>query len=95
MVVRTTYCVSAKLFAFTGGDPFEKGSPPDHHPKTFADLGHGVVGYECTEILFLLIVRTTEMRRLMGPCFPTGGLVCTWSFEFFVVCSVICVFTLS
>ena len=78
---------TAILFVFTGGAPFEKGAPPDPHPKTFDNLGHGVIVYNCAEILSLLIVRTTEMRRLMGPCFPTGGSVCAWSFGIYSVCS--------
>ena len=77
---------TAILFICTGGDPFEKGSPPDPHPKTFDNLGCDVIVYYCTEILYLLAIRTTEVRRLMGPCFPTGGLVCAWLFESFGVC---------
>ena len=42
---------TAILFAFSGGDPFEKGSPPDPHPKTFDNLGHGVIVYNFTEII--------------------------------------------
>ena len=38
--------------------------------------------YLRVDILFVLIVRTTAMRRLMGPRSPTGGLVCTWLFDF-------------
>ena len=64
---------TAILIVFSGGDPFEKGSPPDPHPKTFDNLGQGIDDYNNAEIILLLVVRTTEMRRLMGPCFPTGG----------------------
>mgnify|MGYP005802214125 CR=1 FL=1 len=63
---------TAILFAFTGETLLKKGLPRPH-PKTFNNFGHGVIVYNYAEILLLLIVRTTEMRRLMGPCFPTGG----------------------
>ena len=46
---------------------------PRPHPKTFNNLGQGIDDYNNAEIILLLVVRTTEMRRLMGPCFPTGG----------------------
>ena len=36
---------TARLFALTGGAPFEKGAPPDPHPKTFDNLGRGVIVY--------------------------------------------------
>ena len=52
----------------------KKAPPPDPTAKTFNKLGLNVIIYNCTEIILLLIVRTTEARRLMGPCFPTGGL---------------------
>ena len=64
---------TAILIVFTGGAPFEKGAPPDPHPKTFNNLGQNIIVYDCAEIIYLLAVRTTEARRLMGPCFPTGG----------------------
>ena len=34
----------------------------------------------CAKIKSVLIVRTTEMRRLMGPRSPTGGSVCAGLF---------------
>ena len=33
-----------------------------------------------------LSFETTKARRLMGPCFPTGGLVSTWLLETFTDC---------
>ena len=47
---------TAILFAFSGGDPFEKGSPPDPHPKTFNNLGQSVNDYDNVKILLLLVV---------------------------------------
>ena len=73
------------LFVFTGGDPFEKGSPPDPHPKTFDNLGHGVVDYDCAEILLLLAVRyhsgappngTLLPNRRLGWCVVGWNLLC-------------------
>ena len=67
--------ISASLLAFTGGGAFLKRHlPQTPTAKTFNKLGLNVIIYNCTEIILLLIVRTTEARRLMGPCFPTGGL---------------------
>ena len=45
------------VLAFTGGDPFEKGSPPDPHPKTSNNFGQGKIVYNCAVFLFPLVVR--------------------------------------
>ena len=62
----------------------------DPTPRKLLQIGHGMDDYDNAEIILLLTVRTTVMRRLMGPCFPTGGLVCTWLFEAYIVRSVNC-----
>ena len=51
----------------------KKAPPPDPHRENFKNLGQGVDDYDNVDILILLTARTTEARRLMGPCFPTGG----------------------
>ena len=51
----------------------EKAPPPDPHRENFNNLGQSIIVNICADILFLLIIGTTEARRLMGPCFPTGG----------------------
>ena len=64
----------------------KKAPPPDPHRENFCRLGQGVIDYNCVKLLFILVVRTTEMRRLMGPCFPTGGLVGAWLLETLTDC---------
>ena len=85
---------TAILIVFTGGAPFEKGAPPDPHPKTFADLGHGVGVYNCAEIILLLVVRNYRDAPPNGTLLPNRRLVSTWSLEAYIVCSVDCVITL-
>ena len=85
---------TAILIVFTGGAPFEKGAPPDPHPKTFNNMGHGVIVYICAEILYLLIVRYHRGAPPNGTLLPNRRLVYTWSFESYIVCSVDCVITL-
>ena len=62
------------LFACTGGDLLEKGSPPDPHPKTFNNLGRGVIVYNCAEILLLLIVRYYSDAPPNGTLLPNRRL---------------------
>ena len=62
------------LFVFTGGDPFEKGSPPDPHPKTFDNLGLNIIVYNCAEILLLLIVRYHSDAPPNGTLLPNRRL---------------------
>ena len=51
----------------------KKAPPPDPLRENFRRLGLMVIVSLWIEILSVLYVRTTEARRLMGPCFPTGG----------------------
>ena len=63
-----------KLVRFPWGRRLlKKAPPPDPHRENFNNLGQGIDDYNNVEIILLLVVRTIEMRRLMGPCFPTGG----------------------
>ena len=71
---------TAILIVFTGGAPFEKGAPPDPHPKTFENLGQNVDDYNNVEILFLLVVSNHRGAPPNGTLLPNRRLVSTWSF---------------
>ena len=62
------------IYRFYWGAPFEKGAPPDPHPKTFDNLGHGVDYYDCAEILLLFIVRSHRGAPPNGTLLPNRRL---------------------
>ena len=65
---------TAILIVFTGGAPFVKGAPPDPHPKTFNNLGHGIILYNFTEIILLLAVRNHRDAPPNGTLLPNRRL---------------------
>ena len=77
---------TAILIVFSGGDPFEKGSPPDPHPKTFNNLGQSVDDYDNVKIILLLVVRNYRDAPPNGTLLPNRRLVSTWLFETIAIC---------
>ena len=65
---------TAILIVFTGGAPFEKGAPPDPHPKTFNNLGQSVNDYDNVKILLLLVVRYHRGAPPNGTLLPNRRL---------------------
>ncbi len=55
----------------------EKAPPPDPHRENFNNLSHDIIVYDCTEFLYMLVVRYHRGAPPNGTLLPNRRLVST------------------